>query len=410
MLVRAGLLAATGMLAFAATAMAGGAATRFAEPGGNGAEPCLTGDPCSLQDAVEDAPLGALVLLKPGVYAETDTVSVANNVDVQPAEDGEPDGVVIESTAAIAVHVAFSSTSSQLNEFTIDHSSTAPSETYGLQLEGGTAERLFVHSDGAVDITCYVTGLLRDSVCENASDSGGSAAGFFSPVDLTGKLVNVTAVATSATGTGVFLSATTVGADAVLTARNVIAQGAGQDQFVNASNVGTADLDLANSNFDTLTVVNGATGTLATENDNQSGPPLLDSGYRQLPGSPTIDGGDSSEPALGNGDIDFGPRVENGVVDIGADESDGVAPDTEITKNPPKRTKKRTGAFEFESDELGSGFDCKIDGKPFKPCDSGAVKYKRLTRKKHTFQVRADDGFNVDATPDTYTWKIRKKK
>ena len=266
------------------------------------------------------------------------------------------------------------------------------------------------HSDGAVNITCYVTGLLRDSVCENASDSGGAAAGFFSPVDLTGKLVNVTAVATSPNGTGVFLSATAAGADAVLTARNVIAQGAAQDQFATASDVGTADLDLANSNFDTLTIIDGATGTLATENDNQSAPPLLDGGYRQLPGSPTIDSGDTSEPALGSGDIDFGPRVENGVVDIGADESDGVAPDTEITKNPPKRTKKRTGAFEFGSDEAAVDFDCKIDGKPFKPCDSGAIKYKRLKRKKHAFQVRADDGFNVDATPDTYTWKVRKKR
>ena len=43
---------------FAAFAGPASAATRFAEPGGNGPEPCLQGDPCEIHDAIEGTNVG----------------------------------------------------------------------------------------------------------------------------------------------------------------------------------------------------------------------------------------------------------------------------------------------------------------------------------------------------------------
>jgi hypothetical protein len=413
MWLRVGLVAGTiAVLAPAGTAMAGSPSTRFAEPGGNGPEPCAQSDPCDIQVAVEDAPPGSPVILATGTYSlGSDELQIADGVDVTGV--GYPDETVLQTTASIGVHIVFSSPGTFLQSLTIDHDPSAMTPTFGLQVENGTAE--FVRVDSTGDYACFTTGLIRSALCLNSDPNFGIGAGLFSPVAATGKLRNVTAVALGTTGGyGVFASATGAGNFAVtLDGRNVIAQGATVDQRgFNSNTSATSHIDLDYSNFDTLDFlpVTGASGTGAGASNNQTDPPALDAGYHQMPGSPTIDagnGGVTDHPVL---DFDLDSRNQNGTPDIGADESDGVIPSTEITKNPPKRTKRRRAAFEFESDEDGVGFDCKIDGKPFKPCNSGAIKYKRLARKKHTFQVRADDGFNVDATPDTYTWRIRKKK
>jgi hypothetical protein len=410
MRLRVGLLAGTiVMLSTAGSAMAGTLATRFAEPNGNGPEPCLNTDPCDIQVAVEDAPAGSPVILATGTYnLGSDELQIADNVDVTGV--GYPDETVLQTTAPIGVHIVFSSPGTFLTSLTIDHDPPAVNPTFGLQVESGTAQ--FVKVDSTGDYACFTTGVVASSLCLNSDSSTGVAAGLFGPVDATGTLRNVTAVATGTNGRGLFVSATLAGADLVLNGRNVIAEGSIDTSGIAVAS-STADIDLGASNFDPVQFgdfVAPATGTDVTEAGNQSDAPLLDGTYQQLPGSPTIDAGDGSvsdHPAL---DFDLDARNQNGTPDIGADESDGVAPDTEITKNPPKRTKSRTATFAFESAEGGVGFDCKLDGKPFKPCDSGTVKYKRLKRRRHTFQVRADDAFNVDATPDSYAWKVRKKR
>jgi hypothetical protein len=223
----------------------------------------------------------------------------------------------------------------------------------------------------------------------------------------------VTAVALGTTaGYGVVALVNDASANIVLNGRNVIAQGGTVDQF-GFSSAGTSHIDLDYSNFSTLEFSgSGATGTDVDSFNNQSAEPNLDANYHQLPGSPTIDGGDSGASLLGSLDIDLDARVQNGAPDIGADEADGVAPETKITEHPRNRTKRRKATFEFESpDADAAGFQCKLDGKPFKPCNSGEIKYKRLKRKKHKFRVRAVDGFgNVDASPDRDSWKIRKRR
>lgn len=84
-------------------------------------------------------------------------------------------------------------------------------------------------------------------------------------------------------------------------------------------------------------------------------------------------------------------------------------PETIIDKGPRKQTTKRKAKFKFSSPDPVTGYECSLDGKAFKPCSSPR-KYKRLKRKKHTFEVRAVNASGADPTPATYKWKVRKPK
>jgi hypothetical protein len=90
--------------------------------------------------------------------------------------------------------------------------------------------------------------------------------------------------------------------------------------------------------------------------------------------------------------------------------TDTTAPNAIIDKGPKKKTRKRKAKFRFSSDDPTATFECKLDKEDFEPCTS-PKKYKKLKRKKHTFQVRATDAAgNVDQTPDSLKWKVKKKK
>ena len=81
-------------------------------------------------------------------------------------------------------------------------------------------------------------------------------------------------------------------------------------------------------------------------------------------------------------------------------------PKTTITKGPEKRSEKTKAKFRFSSNESGSKFECKLDKKPFKSCQSPR-KYKNLDPGKHKFQVVATDrSGNEDKTPAKYKFKV----
>jgi hypothetical protein len=145
-----------------------------------------------------------------------------------------------------------------------------------------------------------------------------------------------------------------------------------------------------------------------------------------LPGAPGY------QDSFANGDIQPGSSAtftaENGQLDIAAVlepdcDSDGQgdetqdqnlspcppAPETTITKQPKDKTKKKTATFEFTANEPGATFECSLDGKVFAACTSPAT--FKVKKGKHTFQVRAKDaGNNVDGTPASDSWKVKKKK
>ncbi|HEX2128734.1 MAG TPA: hypothetical protein VHF58_05910 [Solirubrobacterales bacterium] len=111
------------------------------------------------------------------------------------------------------------------------------------------------------------------------------------------------------------------------------------------------------------------------------------------------DGGICPTAGGGGGDGDGGG--DNGG---GGGVPDRLAPDTEITKQPKKKTTKRRAKFEFASTEAGSNFACKLDGKTF-GCTSPLV--KKVKPGKHRFEVSAiDPAGNQDVTVDAYRWKV----
>ena len=80
---------------------------------------------------------------------------------------------------------------------------------------------------------------------------------------------------------------------------------------------------------------------------------------------------------------------------------DTTAPNTSLTKHPPKRVKsakrKAKVKFAFASSEPGSTFSCQLDKGPFRPCDSPHS--AKVKRGKHTFKVAATDAAgNEDPT------------
>ena len=83
-----------------------------------------------------------------------------------------------------------------------------------------------------------------------------------------------------------------------------------------------------------------------------------------------------------------GPNCGPGTGKVGS--VDKTPPQTKILKGPKAKSTKTTASFKFDADESGSRFECKLDAKPFKPCESPR-KYKHLKPGKHVFRVRAID-------------------
>ena len=61
-----------------------------------------------------------------------------------------------------------------------------------------------------------------------------------------------------------------------------------------------------------------------------------------------------------------------------------------ITSGPPKTTKKTKATFSFTANEEVQRFQCKLDAAKWRSCTSPTT-YTKLSRKKHTFSVRATD-------------------
>jgi hypothetical protein len=134
-----------------------------------------------------------------------------------------------------------------------------------------------------------------------------------------------------------------------------------------------------------------------------------------------VSGGSAGEILLNadlepDGDGDgFGDETQDGCVgQAGPDGGcplppDTSAPDTTITKRPKDKSKHKQATFEFSSSEPGSSFECKLDNGAFAPCSSPDE--LKVGKGKHHFEVRARDAAgNVDPTPATDDWKVKKKK
>jgi Ca2+-binding RTX toxin-like protein len=90
---------------------------------------------------------------------------------------------------------------------------------------------------------------------------------------------------------------------------------------------------------------------------------------------------------------------------------DTTAPDTSVSGKAKVKTRKKRArvSFAFSATEAGSSFACSLDGRPFAPCSSPFS--AKLRRGAHTLSVLATDAAgNADATPATFTTKVKRKK
>lgn len=87
----------------------------------------------------------------------------------------------------------------------------------------------------------------------------------------------------------------------------------------------------------------------------------------------------------------------------------GGAPNTIIDKGPKKKIKGKRAKFEFSSPVAGAKFECALDKKPFKACESPLE--LKVKPGKHVFSVRAVLNGTPDGSPATLRFKrIEKKK
>lgn len=81
------------------------------------------------------------------------------------------------------------------------------------------------------------------------------------------------------------------------------------------------------------------------------------------------------------------------------------SPNGRIGKHPKKRSAKRRVKFTFSSSEPGSGFECKLDKRRFRPCKSPFE--RRLKPGRHSFRLRAIGPTGIpDPTPAKFRWTI----
>ena len=446
---------------------AGAQTTRYASTGGTGTA-CTQGNPCSLDTAVEDPSVvsGDEVIVAPGTYTDlsSDTLVVDDPINLH-GENGMPRPVVSENAVA--------STLFGSQGFTL-HGMEFVNAGDGAAVSAGAPAAIFnftnVIATSAVTngFTCNLGGNLtmRDSICRNTSGSAtGVAAGssIGSGVSDSVTMRNTTLYTNSGPGVSVTASGT---GTASWDLKNVIAfAGSGADvRATEADPTAFASVELTHSNFDDRSeVTGGSVTTPGTANNQTPLPQFVDAAsgdFRQQPSSPTRNAGVVNN--LGTTDLEGDPRILESVPDIGADEfapdtdSDGVPdygdncpndanpaqqdsdndgigdvcdptpngepppgdgadaspPDTTITEGPSGKTKKKSATIAFSGTDARAvaSFECRLDGGSFEPCTSPTT-YSGLKKGKHTVEVRAVDAAgNVDPTPATRTWTVKKKK
>ena len=377
------------------------ATTRYAAPSGADTD-CTQPAPCSVERAVEWAGNGDTIEVGAGIYfvGLDNIVATATGLTVEgPSPQNKPIISGLES------NVLTMSNGGTVRDLEL-RAAGGGGSAFGIN--GGVAERLDVRSEGSA---CSVGGgaTLRDSVCY-ASGSGVAGVLVSSSSAL---LANVTAIAPGTNSAGL-----SVGGGGTVTGTNVIAQGGFRAALANGAG---STITLDHSDYATEYEASGGAVTNPGSGTNITAPPVfVDASvqdYRQDVGSPTIDAGAAS-PSIGSFDLEGDARTLGPAPDIGADErvppvvtppADTAPPETTIDKGPRKKGKSKKATFEFSSSETGSTFTCRVDKKAEAPCTS-PLKLEGLKKGKHSLTVVATDAAgNADASPASYSWKVKKK-
>jgi len=326
-------------------ACAASAATRYAAPGGTGADPCASkSDPCSIFTAAD--PIAPGTTIKAG-----DVVELATGTYSEAAGDLGPfDSVVVQNVSLRgepgkpAPLIRLQSNNSNLGAFQITEGGAISNleienEAEGgfsvSLFEGGTMERAVVRAPDNLSTVCnVVSGTIRSSACVNEGSgiAMGASIGTF-PQTFTVVIRNSTAIATGPGSVGVDFNygATGAGLVATVSAKGLIAKGASKDvvargRETSGSGQGASTtITLDHSSYATIgTEMTGTGGSASVTppgtNANITAAPLLAGDLiHQLPTSPTIGKG-AVDAEASPFDVDGESRTGGLAPDIGADE------------------------------------------------------------------------------------------
>jgi Tol biopolymer transport system component len=85
---------------------------------------------------------------------------------------------------------------------------------------------------------------------------------------------------------------------------------------------------------------------------------------------------------------------------------DRLPPETTITRAPKRKSERTKARLRFESTEPGSSFECSLDKRTYRSCES-PLTYTRLKVGRHRFRVRAiDSAGNADPIPATARFTV----
>ena len=337
----ANVLATLAML-IGVTATANAADPRYAEPNGDGAEPCAASDPCDIETAVNNAVDGDEVVVKPGSYTTAAPLGVGGSINLhgvagQPAPEitaGVSGGLLLlfDNATVTGLHLT------QPKDFAAGGGAAIYVADSG---SGSTINRVVARSNG--NPGCFVDGASATLTNTACISTAGDFSGFGAAAnagDTTLTLQNVTALETNAgSGGSSGLSVSAVNSsDAVVNASNVIAQAPENDVEATSAIMGSSvTINMTSSNYSSEHELNNGTITDPGTGGNQTADPQLAAdGYHQQPGSQTIDAG-SAAPLAGTADVDEETRSAGLATDIGADEFQPplVTPPTPETPTPP---------------------------------------------------------------------------
>lgn len=315
--MRERLIVGTGLVVIAAAMALPGpamAAKRYASRTGNGpSASCPRLHPCSITAAVGGAESGDQVLLKKGKYTLGGTLTINANITLAPAPHAK---VTLASTGHTAIesfsHATIRDLKVTANDpgtfgYGLNTQMTTDVERCAFIVQGQARAAIFTKLGSRIRNTLIV-GLGSDALL---TGEGGA------------KIINDTTFATGANSDGLDAN-NGFGNPQKVTVRNSILAGASQD--INAVDQHAEDepdvvVHVNHSNFQTTSQF-APDARIEEGAGNQHQHPdyvnTLDFDFRQQPSSPTINQGSGG---AGKTDFEGNPRKQDGVIDIGADES-----------------------------------------------------------------------------------------
>jgi hypothetical protein len=321
------LVVAVGAAASSVSA-ASAATQRYASPSGSGTV-CSSASPCSVRQAVEDANGGDEVIVSPGDYPMTATLTDSGDKITIHGVAGQPRPRLLFSGPGqngLRLYLGSTLRYVEIDQASADNGANALAAYFGAKVDQVIAK-------APIDAVS-----IQDSTISNssavASGTNGRALVTDSGANLsiTSTYRNVTAIATGIGGVPIEAKSSTTGS-ATVHLVNVIAYSGPGGLSLKAStdNSGAqAKITATHTNYQSSDVVGSGTAIVDGGANRAEEPAFVNAAvgdYRQAAGAYTIDAG-LNDPINGALDVDGDPRTI-GTTDIGADEF--VAPPTATT-------------------------------------------------------------------------------